>query len=312
MSGPSDSPEVFREVSALLTESRNPRTASLDTLPIPRILELINDEDRTVPEAVRRAIPEITRAVELVVASFKSGGRLIHAGAGTSGRLGVLDAAECPPTFSSPREQVVGVIAGGPEALVRAIEGAEDRAADGGTAMDGLNVGVRDTVVGIAASRRTPFVLAALARARARGARTVYLNMSPGSGRDAGADVEISIPVGPEVLTGSTRMKAGTAQKLVLNMISTAAMVRMGKAYENLMVDLTATSEKLRERSRRIVMTVTGLDYAGATELLERCGGRVKLALVMHGRRVDAAEAARLLERADGFVRGALSRDPAP
>ena len=198
------------------------------------------------------------------------------------------------------------MIAGGPEALVRAVEGAEDRGENGARAIDGLAVDGRDTVVGIAASRRTPFVLEALRRARERGARTVYLNMSPGSGREAEVDVEISIPVGPEVLTGSTRMKAGTAQKLTLNMISTAAMVRTGKAYENLMVDLTATSEKLRERSRRIVMTVTGLGYAPAVELLERAGGRVKIALVMHKLGVGSEEAAGRLEAAGGFVRAAL------
>jgi N-acetylmuramic acid 6-phosphate etherase len=306
MSSPDGTPEVFREVAALLTESRNPRTMDLDRLGTRELLERINDEDREVPGAVRRAIPEIARAVELVVASLRGGGRLVHVGAGTSGRLGVLDAAECPPTFSSPPGQVVGVIAGGPDALVRAVEGAEDRGEDGARAMDQLGVDGRDTVVGTAASRRTPFVLEALRRARERGARTVYLNMSPGSGREAGADVEISIPVGPEVLTGSTRMKAGTAQKLTLNMISTAAMVRSGKAYENLMVDLTATSEKLRERSRRIVMTVTGASYAEAVELLERAGGRVKTALVMRRLGVPREEAERRLEAAGGSVRAAL------
>jgi N-acetylmuramic acid 6-phosphate etherase len=301
-----DTPEMFREVAALLTESRNPRTMDLDRLGTLEVLERINDEDQEVPRAVRGALPEIARAVDLVVASLRAGGRLVHVGAGTSGRLGVLDAAECPPTFTSPPGQVVGVIAGGPEALVRAVEGAEDCGEDGVRAVDDLAVDGRDTVVGIAASRRTPFVLEALRRARERGARTVYLNMSPGSGKEAAADVEISIPVGPEVLTGSTRMKAGTAQKLTLNMISTAAMVRTGKAYENLMVDLTATSEKLRERSRRIVMTVTGLGYPQAVELLERAGGRVKIALVMHRLTVDSEEAARRLEAAGGFVRAAF------
>ncbi len=300
------SPEIFREVAALLTESRNPRTMDLDLLDTRALLERINDEDRGVPEAVRAAIPQIAQAVELVVASFAAGGRLVHVGAGTSGRLGVLDAAECPPTFSSPREQVVGVIAGGAEALQRAVEGAEDRADEGAAQMEALGVGPRDTVVGIAASRRTPFVLGALERARARGAKTVYLNMSPGSGRDAQVDVEISVPVGPEVLTGSTRMKAGTAQKLVLNMISTGAMVRSGKAYENLMVDLTATSEKLRERSRRIVMIVTGVGYSAAVELLEAAGGRVKTALVMGRLGLDRAAAEFRLEAARGVVRAAL------
>jgi N-acetylmuramic acid 6-phosphate etherase len=311
VSGRGDPPEVFREVAALLTESRNPRTMDLDRLGTLEVLERINDEDQEVPRAVRRALPEIARAVDLVVASLRAGGRLVHVGAGTSGRLGVLDAAECPPTFTSPPGQVVGVIAGGPEALVRAVEGAEDCGADGARAIDDLAVDGRDTVVGIAASRRTPYVLEALRRARERGARTVYLNMSPGSGKEVRVDVEISIPVGPEVLTGSTRMKAGTAQKLTLNMISTAAMVRTGKVYQNLMVDLTATSEKLRERSRHIVMTVTGLEYAPAVELLERAGGRVKIALVMHRLGVGSEEAAGRLEAAGGFVRAALEGDGA-
>jgi len=310
VNGPDQAPEVFHEVAALLTESRNPRTLDLDRLELPELLERINAEDQEVPQAVRRALADIARAVELVVASFRAGGRLVYVGAGTSGRLGVLDAAECPPTFSSPPGQVVGVIAGGPEALVRAVEGAEDRGEEGARAVDELAVGERDTVVGIAASRRTPYVLEALRRARERGARTVYLNMSPGSGRAAGADVEIAIPVGPEALTGSTRMKAGTAQKLTLNMISTAAMVRTGKAYENLMVDLTATSVKLRERSRRIVMTLTGVSYAEAVALLKRAGGRVKTALVMQRLGVEREEAERRLAAAGGFVRGALGGEP--
>lgn len=306
MSAPDEVPEIFSEVSALLTERRNPGTMGLDTLDSVQILHAINREDCEVPRLVGEAIPRITEAVEFAVKSFRAGGRLIHVGAGTSGRLGVLDAVECQPTFGAPPGMVVGVVAGGLAAFEGPVEGAEDRTEDGSASMDALHVGPNDTVVGVAASRRTPFVLGALARARELGARTVYLNMSPGSGREAASDVEISIPVGPEVLTGSTRMKAGTAQKLVLNMISTAAMVRIGKAYENLMVDLKATSMKLVERSRRIVMIVTGVEYGQAAELLERARGRVKIALVMQKLSVTPEEAEVRLAAAGGFVRRAL------
>lgn len=306
MSGAGETPEIFREVAALMTESRNPRTTDLDTLGTGEILRLINEEDQEVPRAVGRAIPEITRAADFAAESFRSGGRLVHVGAGTSGRLGVLDAVECQPTFGAPPGMVVGLVAGGLKAFEGPVEGAEDRAEDGASEMDALKISARDTVVGVAASRRTPYVLGALARARELGAKTVYLNMSPGSGKGAAADVEISIPVGPEVLTGSTRMKAGTAQKLVLNMISTAAMVRIGKTYENLMVDLKATSEKLRERSRRIVMTVTGAGYEEAVEWIARAGGSVKTALVMRGLQLSRPEAEARLAESKGFVRLAL------
>ena len=306
MSPAEETPEIFREVAALMTESRNPRTMDLDLLGTGDILRRINAEDQEVPLAVGRAIPEITSAADFAAASFRSGGRLIHVGAGTSGRLGVLDAVECQPTFGAPPGMVIGLVAGGLKAFEGPVEGAEDRAQDGAAEMDRLNVSSKDTVVGVAASRRTPYVLGALARAKELGAKTVYLNMSPGSGREAAADVEISIPVGPEVLTGSTRMKAGTAQKLVLNMISTAAMVRIGKAYENLMVDVKTTSEKLRERSRRIVMTVTGAGYAEAVECIELAGGSVKTALVMRGLGISKAEAETRLVASGDFVRRAV------
>ncbi|HYM81126.1 MAG TPA: N-acetylmuramic acid 6-phosphate etherase, partial [Candidatus Limnocylindria bacterium] len=238
----------FDEFAGLATEQRNPRTLDLDTLPIPGILERISAEDHTVPAAVACELPFIAQAVELVVASFREGGRLIYVGAGTSGRLGVLDASECPPTFGSDPERVQGVIAGGMGALVRAVEGAEDRVDEGVRAIDEHDVDARDTVIGLAASRRTPFVVAALRRARERGARTAYVTCTPRSEFRLDVDVAICPVVGPEVVMGSTRMKAGTAQKLVLNMITTAAFVRMGKVYENMMVDLMATSEKLVER----------------------------------------------------------------
>ena len=300
----------FEEFARLATEQRNPRTLDLDTLDIPGVLERISAEDHAVPAAVARELPWIARAVELVVASFREGGRLIYVGAGTSGRLGVLDASECPPTFGSPPEQVQGVIAGGSGALVRAVEGAEDREAEGDKAMVELAVGAKDTVIGIAASRRTPFVVAALRRARERGARTAYVTCTPRAEFALDVDVAICPEVGPEVLMGSTRMKAGTAQKMVLNMITTAAFVRSGKAYENMMVDLLATSEKLVERSRRTVMSVTGVDYESAARAIEAAGKRVKTAIVMLKRRCARAEAEALLAGADGFVRAALEEKP--
>jgi N-acetylmuramic acid 6-phosphate etherase len=296
----------FEEFARLATEQRNPRTMDLDTLDVPELLERINAEDRTVAEAVARELPHIARAVDLVVASFRAGGRLVHVGAGTSGRLGVLDASECPPTFGSDPDQVVGVIAGGYAAVVRAVEGAEDRRDEGVKAMDDLEIGTEDTVVGLAASRRTPYVVAAIERARELGARTVYVTCTPREEFALPVDVAICPVVGPEVLMGSTRMKAGTAQKLVLNMISTAAFVRSGKAYENMMVDLKATSQKLVERSRRTVMTVTGVDYDEAARAIEAAGRSVKTAIVMLKLGCDRAEAEHRLNQTSGFVRRAI------
>jgi len=296
----------FDEFARLATEQRNPRTLDLDTLGPAEILERISAEDRTVPEAVARELPYVAKAVELVVASFRAGGRLVYVGAGTSGRLGVLDASECPPTFGSDPDMVQGVIAGGPGALVRAVEGAEDREDEGVHAIQSLAVGERDTVIGIAASRRTPFVVAALAEARRAGARTAYVTCTPREEFRLEVDVAICPVVGPEVLMGSTRMKAGTAQKLVLNMITTAAFVRMGKAYENMMVDLRATSRKLVERSRRTVMTVAGVDYDTAARAIEDAGKSVKTAIVMLKLGCDRSEAERRLAQAHGFVRAAL------
>ena len=301
-----EDPSKFETFANLATEQRNPATRDLDRLDVPGILALIAAEDRRVPEAVAREAPYIARAVELVVASFREGGRLIYVGAGTSGRLGVLDASECPPTFGSLPEQVQGVIAGGPPALMRAVEGAEDRTGEGERTMEDLRVSPRDTVIGLAASRRTPFVVAALAKARALGARTAYVTCTPRSEFTLPVDVAICPEVGPEVLMGSTRMKAGTAQKLILNMITTAAFVRIGKAYENMMVDLMATSEKLVERSRRTVMLVTGVDYASASRAIEAAGGSVKTAIVMLKLGATRAVAEERLKEAGGFVRAAL------
>ena len=248
--------------------------------------------------------------MELVVTSFREGGRLLYVGAGTSGRLGVLDASECPPTFGSDPEMVQGVMAGGYGALVRAVEGAEDRSEEGERVMDKCGVGPRDTVIGLAASRRTPFVVAALARARALGARTGYVTCTPRSEFALDVDVAICPEVGPEAIMGSTRMKSGTAQKLVLNMITTAAFVRLGKVYENMMVDLMATSEKLVERSRRTVMTVAGVDYATAARAIEEAGKSVKTAIVMLKLGSSRAEAEARIARAGGFVRAALEETP--
>jgi len=296
----------FDEFARLATEQRNPRTFDLDTLGTADILERIHAEDRTVPDAVGRELPWIAQAVELVVASFREGGRLVYVGAGTSGRLGVLDASECPPTFGSDPSLVQGVMAGGHGALVRAVEGAEDREADGVQAMRDLAVGPKDTVIGIAASRRTPFVVAALAEARSRGARTAYVTCTPREEFALDVDVAICPVVGPEVVMGSTRMKAGTAQKLVLNLVTTTAFVRCGKVYENMMVDLRATSEKLVERSRRTVMIVTGVDYEAAAAAIEAAGRSVKTAIVMLKLGCARDEAERRLAASDGFVRRAL------
>jgi len=266
----------FDEFARLATEQRNPRTMDLDTLD---------------------------------VSSFREGGRLIYVGAGTSGRLGVLDASECPPTFGSDPEMVQGVIAGGNGALVRAVEGAEDRTDEGEAAMVEYGVGPRDTVIGLAASRRTPFVVAALAKARALGARTAYVTCTPREEFALDVDVAICPVVGPEVVMGSTRMKSGTAQKLVLNMITTAAFIRLGKVYENMMVDLMATSRKLVERSRRTVMTVTGVDYDAAARAIDAAGKSVKTAIVMIKRNCSRTDAEARLARSAGFVRRALEED---
>ena len=303
---PKDDRDLFEEISSLATEARNPRSLDLDRLSTGNVLRLINAEDAGVAEAVAGEIPWIEEAVEFVVAAFRSGGRLIYVGAGTSGRLGVLDAAECPPTFGSDPSLVRGVIAGGEGALVRAVEGAEDDAEAGARAIRDLDAGSCDVVFGIAASRRTPFVLAAVAEGRARGARTVYLAMNPRETIDFPVDVAICPVVGPEVVMGSTRMKSGLAQKMVLTMVTTAAFLRMGKIYENMMVDLMATNDKLRERAKRTVMTAAREDYGTATELLARAGGSVKVAIVMARAGVEPKEARRRLEMGEGFVRRAI------
>jgi len=295
-----------------LTEQRNAQTARIDAASSLEIVDLINTEDAAVVPAVRAERERIARAIDLAVAAFQGGGRLLYVGAGTSGRLGVLDASECPPTFGTPPEMVVGLIAGGRDALVRSIEGAEDDRSGGEAALDGARVSAHDLVIGIAASGTTPFVGAALARARALGARTGLICCTdPAPQVSEGCDVLILPKVGPEVVTGSTRMKAGTATKLVLNTITTGAMIRLGKVYGNLMVDLMATSEKLRDRGERIVMECCGVDRAHARAVIDAAGGSVKLAIVMERLGVPAAEARRALVAAGASVRRTVG-DPPP
>jgi N-acetylmuramic acid 6-phosphate etherase len=297
-----------------LTEQSNPRSVRIDQLDVLGIVDLINAEDRMVAAAVGEEREAIARAVEFAEAAFRAGGRLVYVGAGTSGRLGVLDAAEMPPTYGTDPEMVRGIIAGGYPALVRAQEGAEDRAQDGAAAIDELRVGPTDFVLGIATSGTTAYVHGALDRARELGARTGFLLCTyPSPELVARHDVVIAPLVGPEVITGSTRMKAGTATKLVLNTITTGAMVRLGKVYGNLMVDLQVTCAKLRDRGERILQEGLAIDRAAAGELLGRSGGHVKTALVMGRLGVDADEARRLLDEAGGMVSqvlGDLSREP--
>jgi N-acetylmuramic acid 6-phosphate etherase len=295
-----------------LTEQRNPRTERIDVASSLEIVDLLNAEDRSVPQAVGQQREALARAIDLVVEAFQAGGRLVYVGAGTSGRLGVLDAAECPPTFGTPPELVVGVIAGGFPALVKSAEGAEDDVNAGMAAMDTAAVTSRDVVVGIAASGTTPYVRAALSRAQTIGARTLIVSCSPPPKLLVETcDVAIVPVVGPEALTGSTRMKAGTATKLVLNTISTGAMIRMGRAYGNLMVDLMALSAKLVDRGERIVMEACGVSRERARAAIDAADRSVKLAIVMVRAGVDRDEARRRLDAAGGLVRNAVG-DPPP
>ena len=295
-----------------LTERRNPRSADIDTASPLEIVDLIAAEDAGVPRAVAEARVDIARAMELIEAAFRAGGRLFYVGAGTSGRLGVLDASECPPTFGVPPEMVTGVIAGGYAALVKSIEGAEDDPEQGAAEMDSRRVGSTDVVVGIAASGTTPFVRGALARAQTLGARTVFLTCSdpPRVLLDT-CDVTIVVRTGAEVVTGSTRMKAGTATKLVLNTLTTGAMIRLGKTYGNLMVDLKATNTKLVDRGERIVMEVAGVDRATARRAIDAARGRVRTAIVMASKGCSADEAEALLAQHDNHLRPILG-DPPP
>ena len=305
---PAETRRLLEELQRLVTEQRNDRSRDIDLVDLESCLELINDEDQRVPAVVRAQIPVIARAVTLSERSLRAGGRLIYMGAGTSGRLGVLDAAECPPTFGSEPWQVLGLIAGGEAALVRSQEGAEDREEAAVRDLDAVGLAAKDTLVAITASRRTPYAVAGLRHARSLGAATVFVtcNSPP---VDLEADVVIAVVVGPEVLAGSTRMKAGTAQKLVPNMLTTATMIRLGKVYENLMVDLRPMSRKLEERSKGMLMQLLDVPYAEATGLLEAAGGSVKLALFMGFAACDAATGRQRLQAAGGVLRRALGKE---
>ena len=303
--------EVSREtlaLDALATEAIDSDLSDIDALDVESRLRLLNAQDATVADAVAREIPQIARAVARAAHSFRVGGRLLYLGAGTSGRLGVLDAAECPPTFGVPPSLVQGIIAGGRDAMFRAVEGAEDDPDLGAAAVIEADVSDRDTVVGISASGRAPFVLGALRQAQKRGASTIGLTNNRPSELEKVAAITIAVVVGPEALAGSTRLKSGTAQKMVLNMLSTGAMMETGKTYGNLMVDVQATNTKLKARARRIVTQVTGADREDAEDALTGAGGSAKLAILMIESGLPIDEAQRLLDRSGGFLRRALGQ----
>ncbi|MCY4464216.1 MAG: N-acetylmuramic acid 6-phosphate etherase [Chloroflexi bacterium] len=288
------------------TERANANTSDIDKLPVPEALKLINSEDAKVAEAVQAALPDIARAVETIVAALEAGGRLFYVGAGTSGRLGMLDAAECLPTFSAPPELVQGLIAGGADAMLRSIEGAEDDPAAAADDLRARGITSADVVCGIAASGRTPYVIGALQFARSIGAQSIAIACNLETPVAALADIAISVDVGPEVIAGSTRLKAGTAQKMILNMLSTASMIGLGKVYGNLMVDVKVSNAKLLARAIGLVMHLTELDEAAARRLLGSARNEVKTAVVMQRRGVDYAEARQLLQAAKGRLRGAI------
>jgi len=295
-----------RRLDGYVTESRNEASRGIDRMSISEIIDLMQAEDKRLIEAISAVRIPLARLIERVVETFERGGSLIYAGAGTSGRLGVLDAAECPPTFGTDPSMVRGIIAGGKKALWRSVEGAEDDRGAGAKAISGEHVKESDTVIGIAASVDTPFVMGALEEAHDRGAYTVLVTFNPDPEVPVEVDQVINPVVGPEVIAGSTRLKAGTATKMVLNMITTISMVRLGKVYDNLMVDLKSLSEKLRGRSRRILMEVLGVDYHGADLLLDDAGGEVKTAIVMGKMRLSRREAVKRLHEAKGIVSVAL------
>lgn len=292
----------------LLTEQRNPASTHIDSVPTGQILRIMNEEDRKVADAVAAEIPQIAAAVDAIVSAIHSGGRLFYIGAGTSGRLGVLDAAECPPTFNIPSSLVQGIIAGGEQALRRSVEASEDDAGSG--ARDLLKHGFAgsDVLAGIAASGRTPYVLGAVRAARSCGAVTIGISCTPDSLLAGSVDIAITPLTGPEVVTGSTRLKAGTATKLVLNMLTTAAMIRLGHVYSNLMVNVQPMNEKLIDRARRIVASATGLDYTKAAEIFEQSGRSVKTAILMARKNVGKTEAEQILEEVAGRISDALDR----
>ncbi|WP_217146411.1 N-acetylmuramic acid 6-phosphate etherase [Streptomyces sp. AC627_RSS907] len=300
-------PDLRSQLETLTTEAFRPELAEIDRMPTVEIARLMNGEDTAVPAAVAERLPEIAAAIDAVAARMRRGGRLVYAGAGTAGRLGVLDASECPPTFNTAPGQVVGLIAGGPDAMVTSVEGAEDSAGLARTDLDALALTPDDTVVGVSASGRTPYAVGAVEHARALGALTIGLACNRGSALAAAAEHGIEVVTGPELITGSTRLKAGTAQKLVLNMLSTITMIRLGKTYGNLMVDVRASNEKLRARSRRIVALATGAPDDEIERALTATDGEVKNAILALLADVDGPTAARLLEDSGGHLRAALA-----
>lgn len=296
------------DLGHLVTESRNHHSEHIDTLSTLEMLKVINNEDKKVPFAVEATLPHIARLVDKVVTAFSQGGRLIYCGAGTSGRLGILDASECPPTYGTPHDMVIGLIAGGHKAILQAVENAEDNVQLGAEDLRQLNFNAKDVLVGIAASGRTPYVIGALEYARSLGAVTGAISCNPDSPIAQRADIAITPIVGPEVVTGSSRMKAGTAQKLILNMITTGAMIKMGKVFGNLMVDVEATNAKLIERQIRIVMQATECERATAEQALAQCQRHCKTAILMILAGVDAQQATQLLAQNKGFIRQALAK----
>ena len=297
---------LLQTLSTLITEQRNPNSMHVDSLSALEIVQLMNQEDKQVPLAIEKCLPQIAQAVECIVAAFQQGGRLVYIGAGTSGRLGVLDASECPPTFGVSPEMVKGIIAGGERALRHPIEGAEDSKAQAVVDLQTIQFSSKDVLVGIAASGRTPYVIGALEYAKSLGSVTVSISSNPNSAMANIVDIAIDTVVGPEVLTGSSRLKSGTAQKLVLNMLTTASMILMGKCYQNLMVDVQASNEKLKTRAIRIVMQATDCDKALAEETLKLADQNAKLAIMMILSGLDRAQAEALLEKHQGKLQLAL------
>ena len=297
---------LLQTLSTLITEQRNPKSMHVESLSALEIVQLLNEEDKQVPLAIEKCLPQIAQAVERIVAVFQQGGRLVYIGAGTSGRLGVLDASECPPTFGVSPEMVKGIIAGGERALRHPIEGAEDSKAQAVVDLQTIQFSSKDVLVGIAASGRTPYVIGALEYAKSLGSVTVSISSNPNSAMANIVDIAIDTVVGPEVLTGSSRLKSGTAQKLVLNMLTTASMILMGKCYQNLMVDVQASNEKLKTRAIRIVMQATDCDKALAEETLKLADQNAKLAIMMILSGLDRAQAEALLEKHQGKLQLAL------
>jgi N-acetylmuramic acid 6-phosphate etherase len=303
-----DTEMIEENLELLTTESRNQQTMQIDTAEAIDILRIMNEQDQLVALAVKEVLPEVEAAVQFVFESFKNGGRLIYLGAGTSGRLGVLDAVECPPTFSTEPEMVVGLMAGGEGAFLKAVEGAEDDPELGVNDLKQLELTENDTVIGIAASGRTPYVIGALRYARSIGAKTVALSCNKNAAISKEADQAIEVIVGPEVLTGSTRLKSGTAHKMILNMISTSSMILLGKAYENLMVDVKVSNLKLKERAIGIIRKITGVSYDVALETLEKSDLQVKTAIVMIMTETTKQQAEELLDAANGYVKIAIQK----